>query len=417
MYGGGGRYGIWGVDPYGPDLMDKALRTSQGLGQNQLQGYQQQGLGLQNMQRQSDLAYQPQMRQQQQALNQAQIAHLRAQAEATNRTKDPAYQFKEIMRSYGSAADKSPEKMYYGSLLNQMMMGADGGGGGMGMQVPGMGGTGQPGAAGAMGMGAPQGQNGAIVNPGTISARSKRGMEYTVPNPDGTVTTYASPTMAAETQSQNRLSAEQEAKVLLDPVIKGIKPYQGDIFERGPAFIKDLFKSKMGNKEATERLGGYARALSLRPEAAATVGRMATGGGQVGIEMMNELSKAQARNIPGEFLNSFLPAAALQKSNEQYLPTQSAGVTASVNQVRNNFPMGMEQAPQYAQGSGQSVFRFTGDNTRDAAMLTQMYSPQPQGQPQGKAEPQSGWSGDKYTHSNGKSYTRAELEKIAKGGK
>jgi hypothetical protein len=36
---------------------------------------------------------------------------------------------------------------------------------------------------------------------------------------------------------------------------------------------------------------------------------------------------------------------------------------------------------------------------------------------QSSPESKSGWSGDKYTHANGKSYTLAELQKIAKGGK
>jgi len=42
------RYGIWGLDPYGPDVMAKALQTSAGLGANQTHALQNEALGLQN---------------------------------------------------------------------------------------------------------------------------------------------------------------------------------------------------------------------------------------------------------------------------------------------------------------------------------------------------------------------------------
>jgi hypothetical protein len=400
--------------------MDRALRTSEGLGRLQGQGLQRQQLGLANEMAKANFDYLPQQRQMAQdefqlkeRIGNAQIQHLMAQAQAAQREKDPAYQFKELMRMYQASKDDTPEKLYYGELLNNMM----GTGGGAGMKVPGV--TGASGSsAGGGQLGAKTGPNGGILNQGTVSSRSNRGMEYTVQNDDGTVTTYASPTMGNETQQQNRLAAQQEAHVLLDPVLKGIAPYQGDIFQRNSRFMKDVIASKLGDKSATERLGNYARALSLKPEAAATVGRMATGGGQVGIEMMNELGRAQARNIPGEFLNNmFLPAEALEKSNSQYLDTQSKGVDAAVGAGRNNYPMNPQEAPRYAQGSDQPVFRFTGSSARDSESMANMRSQKVQSNSSDKKESTSGWGNNGYVHSDGKTYTRAELEKIARGGK
>lgn len=416
MYGG--RYGIWGVDPYSPDVMDRALRTSEGLGLMRGQALQRQQLGLANEMARANFDYLPHQRQMAQdefqlkeKIGNAQIQHLMAQAQQAQREKDPAYQFKEVMRMYQGAKDDTPEKLYYGSLLNNMM----GAGVGAGMKVPGVGGASGSSVGGGQ-LGAPSsGPNGAVINPGTISDRSKRGMQYAVQNPDGTFTTYASPTMANETTQENRLAAEPEAKIWYEEAQKGAKPYKG--FGSTGRMLGDLLLYHLGGKKgdnARERLEGLGLTNRVSPAVTATIAKMDTGQNP-GVEQQRMYEEHLFPGMP-LWAQSLLPNSIQNAVDDKFFALQKKGIEATVAAGRNNYPMTMESAPSYAQGSSQPVFRFSGNNARDMESMRLAHSPQAQSTSP-KKESKSGWGENGYAHSDGRIYTRAELEKIARSGK
>lgn len=389
MYSGSmGRYGIWGESPYGINALDKGIETAGALGKLGDQGIQQRLQGLVADKAQAELGYMPQDQQMKQATNEATLKEMaartglaNAQAGAANFSKNPVAEYQALLQAYNGARDDTPEKMYYGTLLNRYM----GGGGTPGMGPGGAGGTvggtggvgGTRGAGGAMTPGV--GPGGSFINPGTVGKGTNKGMQYAQQNPDGSWTYYASPTTANETQAGNRLAAEAEAGVLGEELLKGLEPYRGQGFSPQAKVLRDDFLASFGNKNAMKRLENLSLAKSIRPETANIVGRLSSGG-QAGVEQANRIESAQGQGYPGDFLiNHFVPEEAQNAAAKRYFPLQGKGVEAAAMAGRTNYPINAEQGPQYAQQPAPQ-FIFTGNSGRDKAYRAE--------QKQAKAQPQ-----------------------------
>lgn len=310
------------------------------------------------------------------------------------------YQLGSILADLGA----SPEQ--FGSSQNGNMLGTNSAPGGI-IQIPGIPGMG---GNGRMSM-APWARNtgGINVNPFSTSSRSMRGAEGTKQNPDGSYTYYSSPTTAAKTQNENRQAAESELNVLWDPVKEGYAPYQGGGIAPDFSLIADSLSSKfLGSKDAEKRLEKYALARMMTPEVANIAARMSSGG-PVGVEAMRELRDAQIQNAPSWLANKFIPQTALNSAANNYKPLQSQAVDAAVNTGNTGYAVNSNTPPYY--GQPQQRLSYTD--------LIKGMRAQPQAQQQAPAQTQAqpGWQGNAYKASDGRSYTREELEQIARGGK
>lgn len=310
------------------------------------------------------------------------------------------YQLGAILSDLGA----SPEQ--FGSSQNSHTSGTNSAPNGI-TQIPAVPGMGS--SNGRMSM-APWAKNtgGINVNPFSVSSRSMRGAEGTKQNADGSYTYYSSPTTAAKTQNENRQAAESELNVLWNPVKEGYAPYQGGGIAPDFSLIADSLSSKfLGNKDAEKRLEKYALARMMTPEVANIAARMSSGG-PVGVEAMRELRDAQIQNAPSWLANKFIPQTALNSAANNYKPLQSQAVDAAVNTGNSGYPVNSDTAPYYGQPGRRLSYTD----------LIKGVGAQPQAQQQAPAQTQtqSGWQGNAYKASDGRSYTREELEQIAKGG-
>jgi len=406
------RYGIWGENPYGPSVADTAFKTNSAindlftqknnLAMQQLQnqqaqqnlklgdlGYQQKQMEVNNLPFQQDIAnkmsqiglnsaqsnfdYTPQQRaiaeqaaRDKSNLENAQAAYARAQS-GVDATKDPTAYFQSVLDKYNAAPQGSPQKLFFGHLLGNMS-GDDGSV--MSMAMPG----GAKGAAGVnMAMGGAGGSTGAggalnvprigpgdsIVNPGSISKNSNRGMSYSTTDSSGNPITYESPTMANSTANQGRLGAEHEISQWYGNLENGIAPYQGALGSGSVSLVKDSVLSALGNQNAKNRLNQLAIAQMIKPEVAGVSGRMTSNGGPVGIELVKQFENAQNKGVPANFLlNNLIPQSSLNYASHEYPEILKKGVNAAAEFSRQNNPVEMGETPQYAQTTPKKLSSF-----------------------------------------------------------
>jgi hypothetical protein len=285
------------------------------------------------------------------------------------------------------------------------------------------------------------------VNPGTVSSRSMRGMQYAQANPDGTSTIYQSPTTAATTQLQNRMAAHGEVMGLGEPVIAGLLPYMGTggrlslVADRLRTALPDGLKDIMGSgihpltdlngqpikdqngqpvmSTPEQRLAAYTYAQNNIPGLAAAVGRFDTGG---------HPSEGYIKQVEDSALSSHwaTPQAQAQQALLAYLPQQEAAFGQAIQPSLQSYPNTIQGKPNWpGQNAPQMPTIFTGDSKKDKASIAQFLGHSPaSAQAQApapspaQAPPQSsgGWNGNQYVHDDGSTYTRAQLEAIAAQG-
>jgi len=427
------RYGIWGENPNGTSVVDTAFNTNKAIndlftqknnlamGQmlnQQMQqnlnlgnlGYQQKQMEVNNLPFQQDIAnkmsqigldsaqsnfnYTPQQRaiaeqaaRDKSNLENSQAGYYKAQS-GVDAAKDPAAYFQNLLDKYNSAPQGSSQKIFFGHLLGNMS-GDDGGV--MSMAMPGgtkgaagvnmaMGGAGgSTGAGGALNV--PRiGPDGMIINPGTVSSKSNRGMQYAGIDSNGNPATYSSPTMANTTANNNRIASEQEARVFAEPVLSGVQPYQGAYFGPNSQIIKDDVLSYFGNQNAKTRLDNLAFALKSAPEAAGMIGRM-TKGGEVGEGVLNQLQDSLKQGTPSEFfLKHGIPQSSLKYASDKYLDLQNKAVEAAVNAERNNYKINSSGLPDYAQTQPKKLSSFV-RNAMTPEQIAQYEAQQAQNNP------------------------------------
>lgn len=250
----------------------------------------------------------------------------------------------ELLNAYNRAANGSPEKSYYGALLNKEMgafapaeMGGQSGG-----SVPGSpkGGT-LPMAGG----------NGIETNPLGGGGRSTFHQGY---NPQ-TGQTLESPTQTSASRNQNRTEANAELSNVAPILNKGFEPYMGAGGTAKLAYDGLLARNNPNSKEgkaAAERLTNYNLATKLKREAANIISRQSSGQAP-GVEAAREQEQASFGNLPLKIGNYLTPNSVLQEAQEQYFPAQEQLANAAVQQERQGYKQGGSQ-PEWAGQEGTS---------------------------------------------------------------
>jgi hypothetical protein len=404
----GSRYGVWGVNPYGPVInqpspFDAAMRAASGVNNLFAQHYQNQidqakaqynqdtlGSAIQaaNTKNQADITNYPlqqaaitsqdeatiQKIQAETGLNYAQARESAARTgligAQTQSISNPLYGVNTIFNAYQNAAPGSPQKILYEGLLANRV-GKDG------MQflsqlpVGSMGGAPQNSSAtniqntGAVQNTVPASNVGASVSPGVggpISTNPLGGGPRAVfhqgfmNTPNGPQT-IESPTTNSATRNQLRTESHSEIQNLYPTVVDGLKPYQGPT--GSASLIKDSFLSSfMPNsptgQSATQRLNNYALANKFTAELANINARQSSGQAP-GIEMNREFQKSMFPGLPGSLANFFIPGSVQASANQAYLPLQSNAVQSAIDQERQGYVQPGQQ-PAWAQPPVQRGF-------------------------------------------------------------
>lgn len=289
---------------------------------------------------------------------------------------------------------------------------------------------------------------GYIVNPGTTSSRSMRGMQYAQTNPDGSSTIYQSPTTASTTQLQNRMAAHGEVLGLGQPVVAGLLPYVGTggqmslLADRARLALPSALQSIIGTgvhpltdlngdpvigadgkaamSTPEQRIAAYTYAQNNIPGLAAAVGRFDTGG---------HPSEGYIKQVEDSALSShmFTPQAQAQQALLAYLPQQEAAFGQAIQPSLQSYPSTIQGKPNWPSAQTQAPMPtiFTGDSEKDKDSIARFLgkSPNAPQQPQNlspqaaaPAPPQGGWNNGQYVHSDGSTYTPEQLQAIAAQG-
>jgi hypothetical protein len=223
------------------------------------------------------------------------------------------------------------------------------------------------------------GPGGSIVNPGSISRNSNRGMSYSTTDSSGNNVTYESPTAASSSAIQNRIGASNEAHTFVDPVLQGIKPYQGAWGAPSFSFLKDSALAEIGNQDAKQKMNLLALAQKFGPEAALVIARMSAT--HVGSELANQLRHSIEGGTPPQFLLEHgIPQSAREWANKQYLDLQKQGVLNYAKPARDNYPVEMDDKPQYAQITQKPLSNFV-RNAMTPEQIAQYEAQQAQNNP------------------------------------
>jgi len=321
---------------------DKAQRTLEGE------------VGATNAKNNADTQYYPQMQQAKLGGEQAKIkeimartglsyaqskvamAHLpllQAQTAKENRSEaGEGGRHAQLFNAYQNAAPGTPQKAYYGALLNKEMGAfAPGGVDTANARVPGQPAGGMVPTAGGM-----------EDNP----AGSKRGAkQYFM---QGSGETGEAPTTAKMTANQTRIESKSEIDKLYPQVMKNLKPYQGPMGSLKLA--KDSALASAGDKKAMKRLEDFATAKRFLPELANINARQSSGAAP-GIEMNREFMNSMFPGLPGETASYLIPGEAQAGANQQYLPMQTQAVDQAIKQERTGY-LQNNGRPQWAGQGG-----------------------------------------------------------------
>jgi hypothetical protein len=372
-------YGILNVNPSAPllpetqDVFSKALDTAkqlhgiigqhygnrykaaqaqnEGLEAQRRAGTLESDIGAQNMKNQTDIQYYPQMQaaklaqegatikeiQAKTGLSYAQTQHALAMARNTQNEGRIGGAQGRLFEAYEAAPAGSPQKAYFGALLNKEMGNFAPMEGGMGTGMGNVPGTPRGGIV-------PGGTMGGIeTNPLGGGPRAAFHQAF---NPE-TGETMEAPTTASATRNQMRTEAHSEIGKLYPKVIEGLKPYQGPLGSL--ALINDSRKASK-DKAARKRLEDYEVAKRFLPELASINARQATGSNP-GIELTREYQNAMFPALPGAAANYFVPSDVRASANAEYLPTQGQAVESAINQERQGFQRPGARPPWAGQGS------------------------------------------------------------------
>lgn len=290
-----------------------------------------------NIKNQTDIQYYPQIQaaklaqegatikeiQAKTGLTYAQTKHALAMTANTQREGAIGGAQGKLFQAYEAAPVGSPQKAYFGALLNKEMGGFAPVEGGMaaGGQVP----------STPKGGNVPSGMpNGLQLNPLGGGPRTPFHQAFD----PLTGKTIESPTTASATRNQTRTEAHQEIENLYPKVIEGLKPYQGPMGSL--SLINDSRKASSGDKGAQKRLEAFELSKRFLPELASINARQATGSNP-GIELTREYQNAMFPALPGGIANYFVPSDVRAQANLEYAPTQAQAVETALNEERQGY--------------------------------------------------------------------------------
>ncbi len=402
MYGG--RYGIWGIDPNGVDVMGRALQTASGLGALQTNALQNQGLGMQN-------EYYPQN----QAIGLANAVLGQENLAHQQQRFGPGYVLAKMINTLPSKVKMglAAENPALYSTAVQManddyVNGSQASGPSMGMNIlqpyiDRQNGLGQNAQQPPMPQSYSMGQN--AQQPQSAQPSYGMGKNNSPQNAQPNTLGSPSPTAApAPTTAQPSIqdTVQKYGKQEVDKALRNTdqqrrvdagKRYDSPIDQvnqRIPLVMKYtgiLGKALLGKDKIASSLGAdipsykaYEELKNLMPLAEGELG-----------PLLAKRSTDKAAQEVKDILNydSFF-------SNPDISMSKWNSAMKTIDEVR----------------------KINEKTTSDQLKTKDRSSVIDNGEKSSKiAESKTGWSGDKYTHSDGKSYTLAELQKIAKGGK
>lgn len=409
-----GRYGVWGVNPYGPTIktespFDKALSAARGVSglfadryKNQLesakaklaQGTLDSSINAQNTKNQTDIQNYPLQQEAKTRQEQETIKHIMAQTglsyaqarEAGARTgligaqttqlknaTDPGFEYDTLYKQWKGSPEGSARKAYFGKILTQMMSGENAGAlnNPKEKNVAGLGG------GGSGGMPAP-GNSDITLNPLGGSPRAGFHQGY-FDSPTNGPQTLESPTTASATRNQIRTEANAEVKSIEKDLKNGFKPYMGPLgsvkIASDVALAKTSPNSDKG-KAAAKRLEDYSLAMRLKREASNIISRQSAGQAP-GVEAAREQERSSFGRLPGGFMSAMVPQSISASSFDKYFDKQQDLSKAALSEERTGYAT--PGTPEFAQQQPGWRFDETGE-----------YSPQsqPSQQPQGQHPPQ-----------------------------
>lgn len=201
----------------------------------------------------------------------------------------------------------------------------------------GMGGGGA-GSAGGTGMMIDPQSGQLIVNP---ESGKRSGVQFAKQNPDGTWTTYSTPTTAATSSNQQRESAHEEMMGLYKNWEMGMAPYVGT--GGALALAQDKLAAAMGSAtdEQRQRLTNYAQARKIQPELAKNIDAFSSRG-NTSIEGTRAIEKSALGT------NWLTPQSVAQQAMADYPNVQSQAFNQSLQPNAQDYPVTMQGAPVYA---------------------------------------------------------------------
>lgn len=249
----------------------------------------------------------------------------------------------ELLTAYNNAPNGSPQKAYYGALLNKEMgaYAPSDMGGGMGAgSVP----------------GTPKGGAVPTSMPGTMQENplggSGRSTFHQAYDPT-TGQTLESPTSASATRNQGRREGEAEINSIIPQIKAGFQPYLGaggTLKLANDARLARFSPESENGKAAAKRLQDYNLAMALKRETATVIAKIA-GQTQIGEGSVKDQEAATFRGLPFDVANYLTPQSVLQKAQNSYFPAQEKLAEAAINQERQGYQQGGDQPPWAGQES------------------------------------------------------------------
>ncbi len=410
---GGGRYGIWGVNPYGPtfekqSVLDRALNVAEGIGKwntnrydTMLKSQQAKEAALKNQETEAtienkiaaenvknvtDTKYYPMLQAMELAskgatlseiksrtgLNNAEAGKAYAQGRLANRQTqmlNPSDQFNQLNEQF-KRTPAGPLKDYLRLEIGKMM-------GNPGMVLggkPGKGSSSSSSSSGS-GIGSNEVSNGLDIN----AMKPKMGGVVQGYDP-ATGEVIEGPTTASATRDQRRLEGEVENKYLNDYIVPGQNAYTG-AWPSGQV-LADSVKARLspksaGGKAAANRLRQSYLASKLVPEAASINAKNATGDNP-GIEMVREFTEKGYSGMPKGYSYNFLPPSIQNDVNNIYPQIQRKLTDVAVQPEREGYKTQSADQPRWAQQqAGQQGGYY--DQNNQWVPLSQGQPQQPQG--------------------------------------
>lgn len=451
-----GRYGVWGVNPYGPTIktespFDKALSAARGVSglfteryKNQLEGAKAKlaqgtldsSINAQNTKNQADIQNYPLQQEAKTRQEQETIKHIMAQTglsyaqarEAGARTgligaqttqlknaTDPGFEYDTLYKQWQGSPEGSARKAYFGKILTQMMSGANAGA----LHNPkekGAAGLGAGGAgAGAGGTPAP-GNPDITLNPLGGSPRAGFHQGY-FDSPTNGPQTLESPTTASATRNQVRTEANAEVKSIEKDLKNGFKPYMGPLgsvkLASDVALAQTSPNSDKG-KAAAKRLEDYSLAMRLKREAANIVSRQSAGQAP-GVEAAREQELSSFGRLPGGFMSSMVPQSVAASSFDKYFDKQHGLANAAVAQERTGYAT--PGTPEFAQQQPGWRFDESGEHAPQAQQQQQPQGQLPQqGQQQFQPQQIQAWAQEAIQNGADPEKVKARAQQLMGGG-
>lgn len=317
-------------------------------------------INAKNTKNQTDIQYYPQMQaaklaeqgatikeiQAKTGLSYAQTKHALAMASNSQSEGRIGGAQGKLFAAYEAAPAGSPQKAYFGALLNKEMGGyapTEGGmmGGNPTSSIPGT----------PRGNSIPTSVGGIETNPLGGGPRAVFHQGYN----SQTGETMESPTTPSAGRNQNRTEATAEMGAI-EPVLKaGMQPYMGaggSVKLAADAWKARNHPDSKEGKEAEKRLLAYNVSQKLKREAANIISRQSAGQAP-GVEASREQEAASFGGGPFNAGNYLTPPKVLQQAQDQYFVRQKELADAAVNQERQGYKQPGEQ-PAWAGQEGQS---------------------------------------------------------------